>query len=62
MARRVHRVNVGGVAGKKCKDFFWIKQGIQRIFGILFVFWLLYGLFVLRFLKGFLLTCYNLIG
>ena len=21
MARRVHRFNVGGVAGKKCKDF-----------------------------------------
>ena len=62
MARRVHRFNVGGVAGKKCKDFLRIKQGIQSIFGILFVFLLLFGLFVLRFLRGFLLTCYNLIG
>ena len=62
MASHVHRFNVGGVAGKKCKDFFWIKQGIQRIFGILFVSQLLFGLFVLRFLRGFPLTCYNLIG
>ena len=44
------------------QGFFRIKQGIQGIFGILFVFWLLYGLFVLRFLRGYLLTCYNLIG
>ena len=38
------------------------KQGILSIFGILFVFLPLFGLFVLRFLKGFLLICYNLIG
>ena len=44
------------------QGFFMIKQGIQSIFGILFVSQLLFGLFVLRFLRGYLLTCYNLIG
>ncbi|RVW96954.1 DNA-directed RNA polymerase III subunit 2 [Vitis vinifera] len=48
--------------GKGMQGFLRIKQGIQGFSGILFVFWLLYGLFVLRFLKGYLLTCYNLIG
>ena len=44
------------------QGFFRIKQGIQSIFGILFVSQLLFGLSVLRFLRGYLLTCYNLIG
>ena len=44
------------------QGFFRIKQGIQSIFGIVFGFLLLFRLFVLRFLKGYLLMCYNLIG
>ena len=39
-----------------------IKQGIQRIFGILFISLLLVGLFVSRSLSGLPLLCYNLIG
>ena len=44
------------------RGFFKIKQGIQRIFGTLFISLFLFGLFVPRFLRGFPLTCYNLIG
>ena len=44
------------------QGFLRIKQGIQRTFGTLFISLLLFGLFVLRFLRGFPLTCYNLIG
>ena len=44
------------------QGFLKIKQGIQGTFGILFVSLLLFELFVLRFLRGFPLTCYILIG
>ena len=48
MAKRVHRVNAGGVAGKKCKDFrgqtkeFWVSLGFY-LFSYLFLGFLFLG-------------------
>ncbi|RVW98405.1 Transposon TX1 uncharacterized 149 kDa protein [Vitis vinifera] len=47
---------------KEMRGSLRIKQGIQRVFGILFISLLLFGLFVSRSLKGLSLLCYNLIG
>ena len=44
------------------RGFFRIKQGIQKVFGILFFSLLLFGLFVPRFLREPPSLSYNLIG
>ena len=44
------------------RGYLRLKQGIQRIFEILFISLLLFGLFVPSILRGFPLMCYNLIG
>ena len=44
------------------KEYLRIKQGIQKIFRILFTSLLLFRLFVPWFLRGFSLMCYNQIG